>query len=93
VHIEICGAIPTFARPVLVFQPQARAKAGKNRVHVDVVVPAGDSAATEVRRLVELGARVLAEDKDLPWVVLADPEGNEFSVRVGSTTPAQPNPS
>jgi hypothetical protein len=50
-------------------------------VHVDLVVPAGESAVDEIRRLVDLGARVVAEEQGLPWVVLADPEGNEFCVR------------
>jgi len=57
------------------------AKAGKNRMHVDLVVPAGECAADEIRRLVDLGTRVVAEEQNLPWVVLADPEGNEFCVR------------
>jgi predicted enzyme related to lactoylglutathione lyase len=36
-----------------------------------------------VRRLVEAGGRVLAERTELgeSWVVMADPEGNEFCVQ------------
>ena len=62
-------------------QPVDGSKAGKNRMHVDLVVPAGECAADEIRRLVDLGTRVVAEEQNLPWVVLADPEGNEFCVR------------
>lgn len=55
------------------------AKRGKNRVHVDW--EAGDRA-TEVARLVDLGATVITEHvaPGLAWTVLADPEGNEFCV-------------
>ncbi|QKV73132.1 VOC family protein [Amycolatopsis sp. Hca4] len=34
----------------------------------------------EVERLVMLGAKVLDDPPDDPWIVLADPEGNEFCV-------------
>jgi predicted enzyme related to lactoylglutathione lyase len=54
-------------------------RAGKNRVHIDW---AADDRISEVGRLTELGARVIAEHS-LPavnWTVLADPEGNEFCV-------------
>jgi Glyoxalase-like domain len=33
-----------------------------------------------VARLVGLGAIVVADPPEHPWVVLADPEGNEFCV-------------
>ncbi|AIJ27029.1 MULTISPECIES: VOC family protein [Amycolatopsis methanolica group] len=64
---------------MVVFQPVGEDKVVKNRLHLDLV-PEGGSQADEVARLVELGARVLSDDDDLPWVVLADPEGNEFCV-------------
>ncbi|MEJ2864050.1 VOC family protein [Actinomycetospora flava] len=63
---------------VLLLQHVADRKAGKNRLHLDVAAP-GDQQA-EVERLVGLGARVIDEAPDHPWVVLADPEGNEFCV-------------
>jgi Glyoxalase-like domain len=54
----------------LIIRPQRRAKAVKNRVHVDLYVH-------DVASLLALGARVLAEY--LPeQVILADVEGNEF---------------
>jgi predicted enzyme related to lactoylglutathione lyase len=53
----------------------------KNRLHLDVAPESGDDQAAEVARLVELGARpVDVGQGDVPWTVLADPEGNEFCV-------------
>jgi predicted enzyme related to lactoylglutathione lyase len=58
-------------------------KIAKNRVHLDVI-PAG-SQNQEVARLVGLGASVAGgQPADAGWVVLADPEGNEFCVEPGS---------
>jgi hypothetical protein len=62
--------------PRLWFTLVPEPKTVKNRVHLDL--RAADVAA-EAERLVELGARVLAEVED--WVVLADPEGGEFCVQ------------
>jgi hypothetical protein len=70
------------ALPRLCFQQVPEPKAGKNRLHLDVNV-AGEP---DVQRLVDAGARVLSRhDEDgQSWVVLADPEGNEFcAVLVG----------
>ena len=54
------------------------AKSVKNRFHLDL--RPGDQAA-EVARLVALGARrVDVGQGDVSWVVLADPDGNEFCV-------------
>ena len=50
----------------------------KNRLHIDL---RPDDQAAEVERLIELGAsRVDVGQGDASWVVLADPEGNEFCV-------------
>ena len=66
--------------PKLVFQqvddPQT---ATKNRLHIDIIV--GDEMEREVERLVGLGARPLTEliaEVGTKWIVMADPEGNEF---------------
>ncbi len=67
------------AGPVLVFQPVGEPKAAKNRLHLDIA-PGEGSQADEVTRLVDLGATVVADDPAFPWVVLLDPEGNEFCV-------------
>jgi predicted enzyme related to lactoylglutathione lyase len=68
----------TSPKPMLVFVPVDEQKAGKNRVHIDVC-PSGCDQAEELERLLGLGARkVDVGQGDAPWVVLADPEGNEF---------------
>ncbi|MBB5959924.1 catechol-2,3-dioxygenase [Saccharothrix tamanrassetensis] len=57
------------------------AKAVKNRVHLDVVPPADGDLPTEVVRLEAQGAvRADVGQGAVEWVVLADPEGNEFCV-------------
>jgi hypothetical protein len=57
------------------------AKAVKNRMHLDVAPYPGDSHLAEVARLRACGA-VPANigQGDVPWAVLADPEGGEFCV-------------
>jgi len=58
--------------------PCSEAKRGKNRVHLDL---RPDDQDVEIQRLEELGAaRVDIGQRDVPWVVMADPEGNEFCV-------------
>jgi catechol 2,3-dioxygenase-like lactoylglutathione lyase family enzyme len=42
--------------------------------------PKGVDRDAEVARLTGLGARVVDADPALPWVVCADPVGNEFCV-------------
>jgi hypothetical protein len=45
------------------------------------VRPIGSSHAAEVERLIGLGARRADVGQgEVPWAVLADPEGNEFCV-------------
>ena len=57
-------------------------KQGKNRIHFDLR-PVEGSRDAEYERLVALGAKPL-DDLRRPdgtgWVVLADPEGNEFCI-------------
>ena len=68
---------------LLVFLPVPDAKTVKNRVHLDVS-PVGCGRDEEVARLEALGAtRVDIGQGDQDWVVLADPEGNEFCVLAG----------
>ncbi len=71
--------IGTGGGPVLLFQPVPDGKIGKNRLHLDTA-PRTGSQDDEVERLVRLGASRVAEEQEHPWVVLADPEGNEFCV-------------
>ncbi len=66
------------APPLLVFVPVPEPKTLKNRLHLDVN-PSGCDQDEELDRLLALGARrVDVGQRDVPWVVLADPEGNEF---------------
>jgi hypothetical protein len=64
---------------MIVFAPVPEAKTVKNRVHLDVN-PSGVDQYVELERLLALGAtRVdVGQADDVPWIVLADPEGNEF---------------
>jgi hypothetical protein len=68
--------------PFVTFGPPAgAAKEGKNRLHLDIAPPAGGDQAAEVERLIALGARRIDIGQgEVSWVVLADPEGNEFCV-------------
>lgn len=68
------------AAPTLAFAPVPEAKTVKNRLHIDVN-PTDRDQADEVQRLLDLGARrVDVGQGEVSWVVLADPEGNEFCV-------------
>ncbi|MGW1268830.1 VOC family protein [Streptomyces sp. NPDC002491] len=66
----------------LLFQRVPEAKTAKNRLHLDLH-PGAERRAEEVARLTALGASVLREVKEPSgaWVVMADPEGNEFCVQ------------
>lgn len=64
--------------PGLLFLPVADQKRAKNRLHLDFR-PVDQHA--EVERLLALGAtRIDVGQGEVSWVVLADPEGNEFCV-------------
>jgi hypothetical protein len=65
----------------LLFQRVPEAKTVKNRLHLDLH-PGQGQRADEVERLRGLGASVLLDVKEPSgeWVVMADPEGNEFCV-------------
>jgi predicted enzyme related to lactoylglutathione lyase len=56
-------------------------KIAKNRVHLDLAATSAAHQAEIVARLTGLGA-TLADigQGDVPWTVMADPEGNEFCV-------------
>jgi hypothetical protein len=64
--------------PDLLFLKVPEDKAVKNRLHLDL---RPDDQAAEVARLEALGARrVSVGQGEVSWVVMADPEGNEFDV-------------
>jgi len=70
------GPVP----PSLTFAPVPESKTVKNRLHIDIN-PTDREQDEEVRRLLDLGARYADVGQgDASWVVLADPEGNEFCV-------------
>jgi catechol 2,3-dioxygenase-like lactoylglutathione lyase family enzyme len=67
--------------PGLVFVPVPESKALKNRLHIDLAPGPDDDQEAEVQRLEARGAqRVDIGQGDVRWIVLADPEGNEFCV-------------
>jgi catechol 2,3-dioxygenase-like lactoylglutathione lyase family enzyme len=68
-------------------QASAGPKSGKNRAHPDL---SADDPDAEVERLLGLGARRadVGQRGDEPYVVLADPEGNEFCVLTEWRDPA-----
>jgi len=82
---------PGGAGPRVFFQRVPEPKAGKNRVHLDLGVSEGPEQPVEqkraqviptVERLVQLGAREVRRVEEMGsfWVVMQDPEGNEFCV-------------
>lgn len=68
----------------LLLQGVPEPKAGKNRMHVDIVV---DEVEAEVGRLQALGARRIDDGVQsfggTRWVRMSDPEQNEFCVSTG----------
>jgi hypothetical protein len=73
---ERVGPVP----PALTFALVPEGKIIKNRLHIDVN-PTDREQDDEVRRLLDLGAQHADVGQgDQSWVVLTDPEGNEFCV-------------
>ena len=77
------GPVP----PTLTFAHVPESKTVKNRLHLHVN-PTDREQDDEVRRLLDLGARHtdVGQTGNESWVVLADPEGNEF-LRPGGPLP------
>ncbi|MFV0126557.1 VOC family protein [Streptomyces sp. HMX112] len=63
--------------PGMGFQRVAGPRAGKNRVHFDLASP---DPAAERQRIEALGGRFLPQYAEGGFLVMADPEGNEFCV-------------
>ena len=66
----------------LLFIEVPESKQLKNRIHFDLR-PVEGSRDTELVRLIELGATTIDDRRNVDgtgWVVLADPEGNEFCI-------------
>jgi hypothetical protein len=73
---------PQGVGPYLELDKAAGAKTVKNRMHLDVAPQKSEDRAAAVKQLQEAGAvpADIGQGSDVPWVVLADPEGNEFCV-------------
>ncbi len=79
---EECMISSADGRHRLLFIEVPDSKQGKNRIHLDLR-PAEGTRDAELARLIELGAAVVADRRNpdgTGWVVLADPEGNEFCI-------------
>ena len=75
---DVALRAPAGAGPDWLFLPVPEGKVAKNRIHLDLTP---DDQDAEVDRVVGLGARrVDIGQGDQTWVVLADPEGNEFCI-------------
>lgn len=81
---------PDGVGPRIFIQKVPEPKAAKNRMHLDVNVSDGLSGAervakvrAEAERVIALGASVVDEMTELGefWIVLRDPEGNEFCLQ------------
>ena len=71
--------------PGLIFVPVPEARAGRNRLHLDF---RPEDQEAEVARLLAAGATSADVGQgEVSWVVLADPEGNEFCVLSGRPAP------
>ena len=69
--------------PGLVFVSVPDGKTVKNRLHMDLAPQLDDDQAAMVESLIAVGAtrvNVGQDESEVSWVVLADPEGNEFCV-------------
>jgi predicted enzyme related to lactoylglutathione lyase len=73
------GSVEDGIVPDILFLRVPEGKSVKNRLHLDLR-PADQGA--EVARLEALGARRVSvgQRDDVTWVVMSDPEGNEFCV-------------
>jgi Glyoxalase-like domain len=83
-EVTVMPADLTYPSPTvlpLVVVPVPERKSGKNRVHLDLTTSSPEHQEATVRRLLTLGAsRADIGQGDVPWEVMADPEGNEFCV-------------
>ena len=73
---------PSLRGPLLELCPEPEAKGGgKNRMHLDVRLEAGDDPEAVASGIIERGGRELGHEwGELPWRVYLDPSGNELCV-------------
>ena len=83
-EVDVWPAGYSYPDPVavpIVFVPVPEPKTGMNRVHLDLASRSAADQAELVSRARDLGGGpVDIGQGDVPWVVMADPEGNEFCV-------------
>ncbi|MFC8046040.1 VOC family protein [Nocardia sp. NPDC057353] len=83
-RVDVAPPDPGLPGPALTFrpaQPDAPAHTTPNRLHLDLASHGPRGQADRVRLALELGgAHADIGQGAVPWVVLADPEGNEFCV-------------
>jgi predicted enzyme related to lactoylglutathione lyase len=79
---DTAGLMPTDGTSfTFVFVPEESRKAGANRIHLDLSSRSAEDQRETVARLIGLGASEIDIGQgDVPHVVMADPEGNEFCV-------------
>jgi hypothetical protein len=80
-HVE-CMIVGSDAEPPLLFVEVPEGKQVKNRVHLDLR-PTDRDRDDEIERVIALGATPLhdfRQENGNGWLVLADPEGNEFCI-------------
>ena len=84
-YVELQG--PDGAGPTILVLRTPDQKVTKNRLHIDVNAT-DRSQDEEVERILALGAtRADIGQGEQSWVVLADPEGNEFCVLQSTVEP------
>jgi predicted enzyme related to lactoylglutathione lyase len=78
---EVSIKNPDDSGPEVLFGKNSDTKSVKNRIHFDL---SPSDQAAEVERALSLGAEHVdigqANDPEVTWTVLADPEGNEFCI-------------
>ena len=77
-HVEYAVVPPGESTPRLYLTTVPEPRTAKNRTHLDLIPP-GDDPQAELARLLGLGASVTGgQPPGVSWLILADPEGNEF---------------
>jgi predicted enzyme related to lactoylglutathione lyase len=84
------GARAGAGDPTIDVVPVPETKTMKNRLHLDLRAD-GTTRDEELDRLLALGARRVdvGQEPDVSWIVLADPEGNEFCLLQRTVEEAQ----
>lgn len=83
---EVLLEPPTPGQPELLFKQVPEPKTVKNRLHLDLM-PEHQTRDEEVERLLTAGATLVSDERTpngRGWVVLADPEGNEFCIEASA---------